>query len=191
MSIKYLTQPELKRFFAGIDIPRDRALFGMIYHYGLRVTEATLVKPSDLDFSRKTIHIYRLKGGNGGVKPLPPSITRLLEEYLMAREPTGDALVTGKRGSLGRHRFGQLFKRYTTKAGLSGFSVHCLRHSIATHMLEAGFELEVVKNHLGHKNIQSTLIYAQITDKRLVKVFHQMEKSSSIVKVLSTERSVE
>ncbi len=100
MSIKYLTQPELKRFFAGIDIPRDRALFGMIYHYGLRVTEATLVKPSDLDFNRKTIHIYRLKGGNGGVKPLPPSITHLLEEYLAVREPIGGFLPNAsKRGN--------------------------------------------------------------------------------------------
>lgn len=67
--------------------------------------------------------------------------------------------------------------------GLGGYSVHSLRHSIATHMLEAGFEIEVVKDHLGHRNIQSTLIYAQITNKRRLEAFQKIEASSEIVKL--------
>ena len=183
MSIKYLTQPELKRFFSVIGTPRDRALFGLIYHYGLRVSEATRIDVDDVDFDRRTIHIRRVKGGRGGLKPLFPNTVRLLEAYLSVRQPGGEALFTGRQGGLKRHRIQQLFNRYVRQAGLEAHSVHSLRHSIATHMLDAGFELEVVREHLGHVNIQSTLIYAQITDKRLAKVFHQMEKSSAIVKV--------
>ena len=52
MPIKYLTHTELERFFAGVDAPRDRAVFGVIYHYGLRVSEATLIRLHDVDFTR-------------------------------------------------------------------------------------------------------------------------------------------
>jgi len=166
-----------------INVPRDRALLSTIYRYGLRVTEATLIKLSDVDFNRQTIFIPRLKGGCGGVKPLLSHTAELLKAYLAVREPTGDAFFTGRQGNLTRHRIHQIFKQYARKVEITEHSVHSLRHSIATHMLEGGFELEVVKNHLGHRNIQSTLIYAQLTDKRLLKVFRQMEQSRAIVKI--------
>lgn len=106
----------------------------------------------------------------------------LLKAYLSVRKPTGDALFTGRQGNLTPQRIQQLFKGYARKAGLSDYSVHSLRHSIATHLLEAGFDIADVQDHLGHVNIQSTLIYAQITDKRRTRFFQQIEKSKSIVK---------
>ena len=177
MPIKYLTQSELERFFAVIDTPRERALFGVIYHYGLRVTEATLLKLSNIDFDRRTIYIHRLKGGISGLKFLFQPTVRLLRAYLAVRQPTGDTLFTGRQGNLKRHRIAQLFKFYAHQAGLSRYSVHCLRHSIATLLLEEGFPAEMVQDHLGHRNIQSTLIYTHLTDKWRLEMFHQMEKS--------------
>ena len=183
MPIKYLTQTELERFFAGISAPRDRVLFGLIYHYGLRVTESTLLKLSDVDFSLKRIYIRRVKGGMGGIKPLLSNTAKVLKAYLAVRQPTGDGLFTGRQGNLKRHRIQQLFKRYAHRADLRSYTVHSLRHSIATHLLDGGFELEVVRDHLGHRSIQSTLIYAQITDWRRVEIFARMEKSDAIVRV--------
>jgi integrase len=67
---KYLTQGEFHRFFNGIVSPRDRALLGMIYHYGLRVDEATTITVQDVDLKNHRLRIRRLKNGVGGEKPL-------------------------------------------------------------------------------------------------------------------------
>jgi integrase/recombinase XerD len=82
---KYLTQDELKRFFAAIDSPRDRALFGLIYHYGLRVSEALMLTVDDVNFRNHRITIRRLKNGLGGEKPLWRHTAKLLRSYLRER----------------------------------------------------------------------------------------------------------
>jgi len=183
-TIKYLTSEQTVRLFAAISAPRDRALFATIYHYGLRVSEATLLQLEDVDFERKRICISRLKHGIGGERPLFANTAQLLKSYLDIRLPKGSALFTGRQGSLKCGRMQQLFGRYADAAGLSSqFSVKSLRHSIATHLLEAGQGIEYVQDHLGHVNIQNTMIYARITDRRREKVLQQLEQSSEIVKL--------
>ena len=164
--------------------PRDKAIFGIIYLYGLRVSEAALLKLSHVDFQKKTIFIRRVKGGIGGERPLFSSAEKLLSRYLAARLDTGDGLFTGRQGNLKRQRIQQLFKGYARAAGIDPrYSVHCLRHSIGTHLLDAGEGIEFVKDHLGHRNIQNTMIYAQITDNRRQEAFRRIEKSSRIAKI--------
>ena len=181
--IKYLSKEELERFFSSIESPRDKALFGLIYLYGLRVSEATLLRLDDLDFERKRLLIHRVKGGVGGERPLFRAIEMLLERYLKVRMK-GDMLFTGRQGNLKKQRIQQLFKGYTRKAELDHrFTVHCLRHSIATHLLEAGEGIEFIKDHLGHRNIQNTMIYAQFTDRKREEVYRQLEDSDEIAKI--------
>ena len=72
---------------------------------------------------------------------------------------------------------------YAKKAGIKGRSVHGLRHSIAVHLLEAGQGIEYVADHLGHKNIQNTRIYAQITTSLRQEVFAKLEHHPKIVRV--------
>ena len=163
---------------------RDKALFGIIYLYGLRVSEATLLKLSYIDLPRKTIFIHRMKGGIGGQRPLLRTAERLLKRYFQARLDTGDGLFTGRQGNLKRQRIQQLFKGYAKEAGISPrYSVHCLRHSIATHLLDAGEGIEFVRDHLGHRNIQNTMIYAQITDNRRQEAFRRIDRSSRIARI--------
>lgn len=182
-TIKYLSQEQVKRLFSRITEPRDRALFATIYHYGLRVSEATLLQVADADLERGRIRVQRVKSGLGGERPLFSNTAQLIREYLTVRLPTGSALFTGRQGNLQRQRIQQLFRRYAAQAGLEGqFTVHCLRHSIATHLLEAGMDIEYVRDHLGHVNIQNTALYARITDRRREQVFQQLEKSTEIVK---------
>ena len=184
--IKYLTREQTTRFFRVIDDHRDRALFACIYHYGLRVSEATLLQLTDVDFECMRIFIHRVKHGIGGERPLLANTADLIQAYLPVRLRTGVALFTGRQGGLQRQRIQQLFRRYADAAGLErSFTVHCLRHSIATHLLEAGQDIEYVRDHLGHVNIQNTIIYAQITNGRREKVFRELEQSPEIVKVES------
>ena len=182
--IKYLNREQTERLFAVIIDPRDRALFATIYHYGLRVSEAALLKVEDVDLAGGRIVIHRLKGGHGGERPLFKNTAQVLGAYLAVRPPTGPALFTGRQGNLTRGRIQQLFRSYAQQGGLPPpFTVRCLRHSIATHLLEAGMGIEFVQDHLGHVNIQNTLIYAKLTDRRREEVYRQLEESPEIVKV--------
>lgn len=182
--IKYLSKDELERFFCCVKDPRDKALFGLIYLYGLRISEAALLKLEDIDLGKRRISIHRVKGGIGGERPLFKAAETLLGQYLRVRLDRGNGLFTGRQGNLSRKRIYQLFKDYARKAGLDPkFTVHSLRHSIATHLLDAGEGIEFVKDHLGHKNIQNTMIYAQITDKKREEEYRKLEGSGEIAEI--------
>lgn len=180
---KYLTQDELHRFFKVIRSPRDRALFGVIYHYGLRVDEATALTLEDLDLKHHRLRIRRLKNGLGGEKPLWRHTAKLLRAYLRVRKDGGPYLFTGREGPLKKRQVQHLFGKYAEAAGIQERSVHALRHSIAVHLLEAGRGIEYVADHLGHKNIQNTRIYAQITNPLREQVFRELEQHPKIVRV--------
>jgi len=176
LRIKYLSKEETERLFLCIKSRRDKALFGLTYLYGLRISEALSLRPSHIDFENQRILIYRAKGGIGGERPLFRIAEELLRKYLKKRSDTGDALFTGRQGNLSRQRAHQLFKRYAQKAGIDPkYSVHSLRHSIATHLLDAGEGIEFVRDHLGHTNIHNTMIYAQITNNKREEIFRRLE----------------
>jgi integrase/recombinase XerD len=180
---KYLAQDELKRVFAAIQSPRDRALFGLIYHYGLRVGEALMLTIDDVNFKNHRITIRRLKHGLGGEKPLWRHTAKVLRRYLRERRDVGPYLFTGRKGPLQKRQVQQLFTDYATAAGIKERSVHALRHAMAVHLLEAGRGIEYVADHLGHKNIQNTRIYAQITHPLREQVFRELEQHPKIVQL--------
>jgi integrase/recombinase XerD len=180
---KYLTQDELQRFFAVIRSTRDRALFAMIYHYGLRVDEAMMLSTEDVDLKNHRVRVRRLKNGIGGEKPLWRHTAKLLRSYLRVRRDVGTYLFTGREGPLKKRMVQNLFRRYAKAAGIDGRSVHALRHSIAVHLLDAGRGIEYVADHLGHRNIQNTRIYAQISHPLREQVFRDLERHPKIVRV--------
>ena len=182
--IKYLDQRQTQAFFSKITDKRDKALFNVIYKYGLRASEATLLEPSHVDLDRGRLYISRLKHGLSGEKPLLRDVKRVLKAYMEERLPTGEGLFTGREGTVGYKRIAQLFKEYAKKAKIPAeYSVHSLRHSIAVHLLDAGHGVEFVQDHLGHKNIQNTMIYARVSDRQRKEGFRRMELASEVVKV--------
>jgi integrase/recombinase XerD len=180
---KYLTQDALKRFFAAIASPCDRALFGVIYHYGLRVGEALMLTVDDVHFTNHWITVRRLKNGLGGEKPLWRHTAKLIRRYLRERRDVGPYLFTGREGPLQKRQVQQLFTDYTKAAGIQERSVHALRHAMAVHLLEAGRGIEYVADYLGHKNIQNTRIYAQMTNPLREQVFRELEHHPKIVRI--------
>ena len=180
---RYLTQEEVTRFFSVISSPRDRALFALIYHYGLRVEEATLLTLEDVNLKDLHIRVHRLKHGVSTQKPLWRHNAKLLRSYLRVRQDAGHYLFTGRQGALKKRQIQTLFTNYAKKAGIKGRSIHSLRHSIAVHLLEAGQGIEYVGDHLGHKNIQNTRIYAQITTSLRQEVFAKLERHPKMVRV--------
>jgi integrase len=180
---RYLTQPELQAFFGAIHSPRDRALFTLIYHCGLRVGEVALLSRADLDLERGRVLVRRLKGGRWSEQPLLNTTRALLESHLVSGlQDSSSPLFAGRRGPLGKRQIQSLFARYRDAAALrKHYTCHSLRHSIATHLIDAGMNLEFVQDHLGHQDIRSTTLYARITDRRRAEVFRQLEVSPWIV----------
>lgn len=179
---RYLTQLEVRAFFGVIADLRDRTLFSLIYQYGLRVGEVSLMHRGDVDLERGRIVIRRLKGGAWTEQPLFSATAALLGKYLRGRAAPEGPLFSGRRGPLRKRQIQSLFTRYRGQAGLDRrYTCHGLRHSIATHLLDAGVALEFVQDHLGHQSIRSTSIYARITDHHRLALFRKLERSPWVV----------
>jgi integrase len=129
----------------------------------------------DVNFTNHRITIRRLKHGLGGEKPLWRHTAKLLRRYLRERRDMGPYLFTGRKGPLQKRQVQKLFPDYAKAVGIKERSVHVLRHSMAVPLLEAGRGIEYVADHLGHKNIQNTCIYAQITHLLREQVFRELE----------------
>lgn len=166
-SIYFLTQEELKRFLAVISSKRDRALFLLAYRHGLRASEVSLLQRDDVDLKQGRLTIQRLKGSRGGVYPMQADLIKLLRSYLNARKDTLPYLfISNRMLPLDRTMLWRLANKYAERAGLppEKRKFHCLKHSIATHLLDAGADIRFVQDWLGHANIQNTTIYAQLTN---------------------------
>lgn len=170
--LAYLTKGEVERFFDAIPTgdAADRLLFDLIYRYGLRRVEAAVLRRENLSVGR--IWISRAKGGVSGEYPIHPTTRRLLWAYLSARgEDASPYLFTsrqsGNRPISATTIYGR-FRRYAGAAGLASDRrhPHVLRHSIAVHLMNAGWDAADVQDWLGHRDIASTMIYAAVTNKR-------------------------
>jgi site-specific recombinase XerD len=164
--IQFLTFDETKRLLAVIKDKRDRAIFMIAYRHGLRASEIGLLQKSDIDFKQLRIVCDRLKGSHRGVQPLQADEVKSLRSYLRARgEDHSPVLFPSNRGvGISRKRLDALMKHYGKLADLPPEKrhFHALKHSIATHLLDAGDDLRFVQDWLGHANIQNTVIYSHL-----------------------------
>lgn len=164
-TIKFLTLDETRRLFAGITDKRDKAIFLLAYRHGLRASEIGLLRVSDLDLKRLRVMLHRLKGSLSGEHPLQADEARSLKAWLKSRDTDSPILFPSRRGlPISRQMLDVLMKRYADEAVIPKDKqhFHVLKHSIATHLLDAGAELRFVQDWLGHSNIQNTVIYTAL-----------------------------
>lgn len=159
-----LNREELKELFKAPIYLKHRIVLTLIYSAGLRAREVINLKLGDIDFERKTIHIRQSKYKKDRVVPLSSYMAKGLKKYIEVEHPA-IWLFNGK----------ELDGRYSVK-GLSWImretlkkttiqkqvNLHSLRHSYATHLLEEGVNIVVVKNLLGHTKIETTMVYLHV-----------------------------
>lgn len=165
----YLQQEEIKRLFRLIDSVRDRAIFRLIYHAGLRASEIGLLQMRDYNPRTERLHVERLKGSNSGDHHLCREESRAMHAWLKVRGSDPGALFPSRKGSpIDRRMIWVLMQEYCAAAGIPAKyrHPHVLKHSCATHLLEKGFHIEQVQDWMGHVNIQNTMIYGHITNSR-------------------------
>ena len=164
--ITFLTQEEVRRLFTIITGKRDRALFQLAYHHGLRASEVSLLQREDIHQKQGRIYIPRVKGSIAKTYPLQPEDLRCLRAYLRTREDDSPSLFISNRGiPLERRSYWDLMQKYGQAAAIPKPKrrFHALRHAIAVHLLDAGADVAFVQDRLGHANIQNTMVYMRYT----------------------------
>ena len=168
-----LSTEEVRTLLSLIKIPKNRVCMTTIYSCGLRLSEATHLKVSDIDSKRMVIQVRNSKGGRDRCVPLPRRTLDLLREYwLECRSESWLFPSKIKDDHINNSSIQWCFKVVLHESGIKKHaSVHTLRHSYATHLLENGVDLRVIQGILGHKNPKSTVIYTHLTHK-IVKKLH-------------------
>ncbi len=165
----FLQEPEVERLFKVITDARDRAIFRLAYHAGLRASEVGLLELRDYQPRTERIFIHRLKGSNSGEHHLCREEAKALRAWLKVRgNDPGPIFPSRKRRPISRKMLDVLMKQYGAVAMIPQKlrHFHTLKHSCATHLLSKGFHVEQVQDWIGHANIQNTMIYARVTNSR-------------------------
>ncbi|MBU1625819.1 site-specific integrase [bacterium] len=159
-----LAESEIKQLFDHIENKKHLILLKTIYSGGLRLNEATHLRVTDIDSKRMTIHVRSGKGNKDRYTILSKVLLLELRDYWKRFRPR-TWLFPGKdvNKPIGDSSIQKAFQRARIKAGLGKeATVHTLRHSFATHLLEQGVNLFTIKELMGHKAIKTTLIYLHL-----------------------------
>lgn len=166
------SQAEVKLILANCENLKHKAILATVYSCGLRVSELTNLKITDIDSNTMTVTIRQSKNNRDRVVVLAEKLLILLRDYFKEYKPK-DYLFEGRtNGRYSERSVQQLLKQLLAKLKINKQgSVHSLRHSYATHLIEQGTDVRFVKDLLGHKSIKTTLIYTHLTDpaKRKIK----------------------
>ena len=180
---EFLYYPEVEELLAAPDGSllglRDKALLEITYGAGLRVSELVSANIDSLDFSVGYIRVFG-KGSKERLVPLGEEALNAARNYFAARSSVkplhkSDPLLLNKRGGrLTDRSVRDILNKYVRQLALKRkISPHTLRHSFATHLLEAGADLRSVQEFLGHASMSTTQIYTHVTKSRMKNVYDQ------------------
>jgi len=159
---------DVSKLLSVIEDIRDRALFLLLLRTGIRIGEALGLKLNDLDIKGRKVHLFEgEKNSMGRVVYLSDDALFALKLWLRRRDQSKEFVFYGQgHGHLCYSTGRGLFVKYLKKAGLDqkGYTVHCLRHTFASELLNAGMRLECLQQLLGHQDIEVTRRYARLTD---------------------------
>ena len=172
-----LSREEVRKILCNIRLLRYRVCLTTIYSCGLRLQEGTHLQVADIDSARGYIHVRHGKGAKDRYVPLPKRTLQLLREFWEThRNPVRIFPAPGRGGKLmpindkpiPKSSVQIVFKKVLKESGIKKrASVHTLRHSYATHLLEADVNLRLIQKYLGHNTLTTTSIYTHLTDKAM------------------------
>jgi len=164
---KPMAETDLVQFFKVIDSIRDRLLFLLMLRCGLRSSETCSLMWNDVDLQALTLRVNNGKGEVNRIAYLAPDVESSLKLW-RTRNPASVYLFPSRKvrsSHITRKEVYHLMMKYLKLAGITRqYSPHCLRHTFATQLLNAGVTLEVLKELMGHRSIQMTLRYTQLYD---------------------------
>lgn len=173
-----LSEQEVGAILDAVDNLKHRTILMLIYSAGLRVGEVVRLRIADIDSERKMIHLRGAKGGKDRYTLLADSVVNQLGEYYRQYKPAEFVF----EGWAGRRHYSErsvqhIFERAVQEAGIrKKVTVHTLRHSFATHLLEAGTDLRYIQELLGHDSTKTTQIYTHVSRRSLGKIVSPLDR---------------
>lgn len=168
-----LTIDEVRRLIDAVRTPHNRTYFWTVYSLGLRLQEGLNLQVGDIDSARMLVHVHHGKGAKDRYVPLPLRTLSLLRLYwathrhrLWLFPATGrdHQHAASATGPMERSSVQGAMRRVVQELDLhKAISIHTLRHSYATHLLEAGVNLRLIQQYLGHSSLQTTMVYLHLT----------------------------
>jgi len=171
-----LSTEEVRRLLSCVHTPQNYTFLSTVYSCGLRLQEALYLEVSDIDSKRMMIHVHRGKGAKDRYVPLPQSTLKLLRQYWATHHNPRLLFPAIGRGGQDAHDSDTpmakssvqgAFRKAKFEAGIRKrhVAIHTLRHSYATHLLEAGVNLRVIQQNMGHARLETTMLYLHLTQK--------------------------
>lgn len=166
-----LTKDEIKRMINAVENPKHRLLIEFMYSSGLRVSECVSLKLDDLDISEKIGKIKHGKGNKERYIILSENLLKHLDDYIAKKTGKSPYIFSVKERPITIRQAQKVVKEAAKKAGIKKrVFCHALRSSFATHLLEAGTDIRVIQELLGHANLSTTQIYTKVSTQQLKKV---------------------
>ncbi|GET23037.1 integrase [Prolixibacter denitrificans] len=166
---KVFSKEDLEKFFSGITNAKHKMAMMLIYSCGLRRSELIQLKLKHLDSKRRLLSVIDSKGKKDRVVPISERLLSKIKEYYHAYQPK-QYLIEGQTPGepLTASSLQKIFKATLEKTGIKKvYTLHCLRHSFATHLLENGTDLRYIQELLGHKSSKTTEIYTHVSNRAL------------------------
>lgn len=174
-----LSQEEILKVFSFVKNLKHKTMLMLIYSAGLRVGECVRLKIADVDGQRKLIHLKGAKGKKDRYTILSDTALNTLRLYYKSYRPK-DFLFEGAngRGHLSERSIQHVFEHAVKEAGIhKTISLHGLRHSFATHLLESGVDIRYIQELLGHTSSKTTEIYTHVSKKSLGKIVSPLDQA--------------
>jgi site-specific recombinase XerD len=173
-----LSVEEVKAILEGLGNLKHRVMLMLVYSAGLRVGEVVSLKPEDIDSERKMIHVRSGKGKKDRYTILSDVVLDVLREYWKAYKPRTwvfEGKIPGVPYSVRSAE--RVFEVAVRKAGIhKNVSIHSLRHSFATHLLEQGTDIRFIQELLGHSSVRTTEIYTHVSRKQIATMRSPIEQ---------------
>ena len=173
-----LSEEEVKRIFDSIHNKKHRLIMLIIYSSGLRISEVVRLKLENIDFERKLIHVKGGKGKKDRYTILSQVVIKYLTEYVRFMRP-GEWLFPGAKSGthITERSVQKIMDKAVAKAKISKrVTVHTLRHSFATHLLEGGTDLRYIQALLGHASSKTTEIYTHVSRRKLANIQSPLDR---------------
>jgi site-specific recombinase XerD len=173
-----LSKAEVKRLLKALKHTRERVMFALVYDTGMRISELTNLLISDVDLDRGQVHIRQSKNKKDRYLPLSPHAIHGIKKHLILDQPKDYLFesTTRKGIPISQTRIRVLLKEAVEKAQIKkSVHVHTLRHTYATHQLEAGQNIVTLQELMGHADIRTTMMYLQMAQLDGVRKFGCLE----------------
>ncbi len=158
-----LSVTEVKKIIDSIHNLKQKAIISTIYSAGLRLSEAIHLKKTDINSARMLIHIRNAKGAKDREVMLSEKLLTLLRTYFLQYRPKLWLFEGQTKGKYSARSIQNIFKHALAKTNISkSASIHTLRHSFATHLLEKGIDIRIIQELLGHASIKTTQLYTHV-----------------------------